>query len=181
MLCSSSLARAGLGEGSNLLAEPEPGFQALLPQILSDGSGGVAPAWHVTLLLNASLPRSVKAEACMMRRPVPGILEMKGEGCCCPLKLDAFAPFTGSYGWLACCAESKTCLRPRQCEGEQHAQLRRARPRLWPPRTAAADLRSYFDPVRPVLDPWRDESRRPEGGAPVASSLLQKELLVACH
>lgn len=125
-----------------------------------------------------SLPRSVRAEACMMRRPVPGILEMKGERVLLLPKLGAFAPFTGSYGWLA---ESKTCLRPRQCEGERHAQLRRVRPRLWPPRTAAADLRSYFDPVRPVLNPWRDESRRPEGGAPVASSLLQKELLVACH
>lgn len=34
-----------------LLAEPEPG---LLPQISSDGSGGVAPAWHVTLPLDVS-------------------------------------------------------------------------------------------------------------------------------
>lgn len=48
------------GGWGDLLAEPEPG---LLPQISSDGSGGVAPAWHVTLLLDASLPRSVKAEA----------------------------------------------------------------------------------------------------------------------
>lgn len=55
------LLEFSLGEGGNLLAEPEPGPS--LPQILSDGSGGVAPAWHVTLLLDASLPRSVKAEA----------------------------------------------------------------------------------------------------------------------
>lgn len=59
VLCSWSLAWLP-GGGGDLLAEPEPG---LLPQISSDGSGGVAPAWHVTLLLDVSLPRSVKAEA----------------------------------------------------------------------------------------------------------------------
>lgn len=127
MLCSWSMARAGLGEGSNLLAEPEPGFQALLPQILSDGSGGVAPAWHVTLLLNASLPRSVKAEACMMRRPVPGILEMKGERCCCPSSLGLLLPSQEAMaGWLAV-REARHASGQGKCEGEQHAQLRRGK------------------------------------------------------
>lgn len=55
------LLESGLGEGATICLPSLS--QGLLPQISSDGSGGVAPAWHVTLLLDVSLPRSVKAEA----------------------------------------------------------------------------------------------------------------------
>lgn len=53
----------GWGRGAVWLPSLTQAREALLPRILSDGSGGVAPAWHVTLLLDVSLPRSVKAEA----------------------------------------------------------------------------------------------------------------------
>lgn len=75
-----------------MLGEPEPGPP--LPQISSDGSGGVAPAWHATLLFNASLPRSVNAEG------VDDATASAGNPCgkrgnVVSLKPGAVAPFTG--------------------------------------------------------------------------------------
>lgn len=115
-----------------------------------------------------------------MRRPVPGILEMRRQGgSCAPLALKLLLPWVaGLAGYGKQDMPQATAMRGRatSCSAEKGSKATPVAPT-----TAAADLRSYFDPVRPGRDPWRDESRRPEGGAPVASSLLQKKLLVACH
>lgn len=78
--------------GGNLLAEP-PGL--LLPQILSDGSGGVAPAWHVTLvalLLMCRYPAVSRLKAWIMRRPLPGTLATR-ESVVMPLSLELILPW----------------------------------------------------------------------------------------
>lgn len=67
------------------------------------------------------------------------------------------------------------------CGIEQHAKLRRAGHAGGPQGRPVLICAAILMPPALSSTPGKDESRRPEGGAPVASSLLQKEMLVACH
>lgn len=118
-----------------------------------------------------------------MRRPLPGILAIREEASI-PSSLEPLLPsLAGMAGSgkqdmpQAMAGDVRKGGRAATCSSWGGAGLHAGGPQGRPP----SDLRSYFDPVRPGCDPWRDESRRPAGGAPVASSLLQNEPLVACH